>query len=434
MKRTITFLWLCLCVWMAGAENYPYRNDVLWITVPDHADWIYKTNEKAKVELQLYRYGIPQDGLTVVYELADDMMPAYKKDSVVLKNGKAVISLESMKTPGFRDCKLTTCIDRTVYSHHVKVAFSPEKLKPYTQMPSDFSDFWTNAIKQSEKYPLTYTMEKVEEFSTESVECFLVQLMLNKKGQSVFGYLYIPCGAKPASTPVVFIPPGAGIKTIKNHVPKTQDDKDVICFYIDIHGLNPELPQEVFDQMTKAFNGKENGYLTNGLDNRDNYYMKRVYLACVRSIDFLTSLPQWDGKNVVVRGASQGGALALVTTALHPKVTACVALHPALSDMAGYKAGRAGGYPHFFRTEGMDTPEKLNTMAYYDVVNFARLIQVPVYMTWGFNDNVCPPTTSYIVYNTLNCPKEALITPINEHWASVDTHKKIWRWIKNHLK
>ena len=146
------------------------------------------------------------------------------------------------------------------------------------------------------------------------------------------------------------------------------------------------------------------------------------------------SLPQWDGKNVIAKGGSQGGALALITTALHLKVTACVANHPALSDMAGYKAGRAGGYPHFFRNKGMDTPEKLNTMAYYDVVNFARLIQVPVYMTWGFNDNVCPPTTSYIVYNTLNCPKEALVTPINEHWTSSDTERKLWNWIKNHLK
>ena len=211
-------------------------------------------------------------------------------------------------------------------------------------------------------------------------------------------------------------------------------DKHMIRFFIDIHGLDPTLPQEVFDQMTKAFNGKENGYLMNGLDNRDNYYMKRVYLACVRSIDFLTSLPQWDGKNVIAKGGSQGGALALITTALHLKVTACVANHPALSDMPGYKAGRAGGYPHFFRNKGMDTPEKLNTMAYYDVVNFARLIQVPVYMTWGFNDNVCPPTTSYIVYNTLNCPKEALVTPINEHWTSSDTERKLWNWIKNHLK
>ncbi len=42
-------------------------------------------------------------------------------------------------------------------------------------------------------------------------------------------------------------------------------------------------------------------------------------------------------------------------------------------------------------------------------------------MTWGYNDDTCPPTTSYIVYNVLNCPKEALITPINEHWTSEAT-------------
>ena len=180
---------------------------------------------------------------------------------------------------------------------------------------------------------------------------------------------------------------------------------------------------------------RENGYLSNGLDSRDNYYMKRVYLACVRSIDLLTSLPEWDGKNVIVQGGSQGGALALVTAGLDQRVTACVANHPALSDMAGYKAGRAGGYPHFFRnTVDMDTPEKIRTMAYYDVVNFAQLIRADTYMTWGFNDDVCPPTTSYIVYNVLNCPKEALITPINEHWTSSDTEYGHLLWIKKHLK
>ena len=103
--------------------------------------------------------------------------------------------------------------------------------------------------------------------------------------------------------------------------------------------------------------------------------------------------------------------------------------------MAGYKTGRAGGYPHFFRnTVDMDTPEKIRTMAYYDVVNFAQLIRADTYMTWGFNDNVCPPTTSYIVYNVLNCPKEALITPINEHWTSSDTEYGHLLWIKKHLK
>ncbi|MDE5623579.1 MAG: acetylxylan esterase, partial [Alistipes sp.] len=57
----------------------------------------------------------------------------------------------------------------------------------------------------------------------------------------------------------------------------------------------------------------------------------------------------------------------------------------------------------------------------------------PVFMTWGFNDNTCPPTTSYAVYNVLPGPKEALITPVNEHWTSEATGRRQLEWIKQHL-
>lgn len=426
---------LILPLSFASAENYPYRSDVLWVTVPNHADWIYKTGEKATVEVQFYKYGIPQDGVTVSYEIGGDMMPAETSGSVILKQGKAVIPIGTMKEPGFRDCRMTATVDGKSYKHHVKVGFSPEKIKPYTQMPKDFKEFWDKNKAEAAKYPLTYTKELAKEYCTDKVDCYLIKLMLNSRGQSIYGYLFYPKNATKGSCPVVLCPPGAGIKTIKEPLRhKYYAEEGCIRFEIEIHGLNPTMTAEEFKEISNAFNGRENGYLNNGLENRDNYYMKRVYLGCVRSIDLLTSLPEWDGKNVIVQGGSQGGALALITTGLDPRVTACVANHPALSDMAGYKAGRAGGYPHFFRTEGMDTPEKLRTMAYYDVVNFARLIKVPTYITWGYNDDVCPPTTSYAVYNTLDCPKEALITPINEHWTSNDTEYGQLQWILKHLK
>ncbi|UBD71908.1 acetylxylan esterase [Bacteroides sp. BFG-257] len=426
---------LILPLSFASAENYPYRSDVLWVTVPNHADWIYKTGEKATVEVQFYKYGIPQDGVTVSYEIGGDMMPAETSGSVTLKQGKAVILIGTMKEPGFRDCRMTATVDGKSYKHHVKVGFSPEKIKPYTQMPKDFKEFWDKNKAEAAKYPLTYTKELAKEYCTDKVDCYLIKLMLNSRGQSIYGYLFYPKNATKGSCPVVLCPPGAGIKTIKEPLRhKYYAEEGCIRFEIEIHGLNPTMTAEEFKEISNAFNGRENGYLNNGLENRDNYYMKRVYLGCVRSIDLLTSLPEWDGKNVIVQGGSQGGALALITTGLDPRVTACVANHPALSDMAGYKAGRAGGYPHFFRTEGMDTPEKLRTMAYYDVVNFARLIKVPTYITWGYNDDVCPPTTSYAVYNTLDCPKEALITPINEHWTSNDTEYGQLQWILKHLK
>lgn len=420
---------------LSMAENYPYRSDLLWVTEPDHPDWIYRTGEKAKIKISLFKYGIPQDGITVSYETGSELMPSDKTGSIVLKNGKAEINIGTLDKPGFRDCIFSVMINGRKYSHHVKVGFSPDKIKPYTEMPDGFMDFWKNNIKEASEFPLKYTKEKAEEYCTEKIDCYLIKLQLNNRGQAVYGYLFYPKNAKPGSCPVVLSPPGAGIKTIKEPLRhKYYAEEGFIRLEFEIHGLNPTMSEEQFKEISNAFNGKENGYLTNGLDNKDNYYMKRVYLSCLRCIDLLTSLPEWDGKNVIVQGGSQGGALAMITAGLDKRVTACVVNHPALSDMAGYMAGRAGGYPHFFRTRGMDTKEKLETMSYYDVVNFARLIKADTFMTWGFNDNTCPPTTSYAVYNTLECNKEALITPINEHWTSEETERGHLEWIKKYLK
>lgn len=420
---------------LSMAENYPYRSDLLWVTEPDHPDWIYRTGEKAKIKISLFKYGIPQDGITVNYETGSELMPSDKTGSITLKNGKAEINIGTLDKPGFRDCIFSVMINGKKYSHHVKVGFSPDKIKPYTKMPDSFMDFWKNNIKEASEFPLKYTKEKAEEYCTEKIDCYLIKLQLNNRGQAVYGYLFYPKNAKPESCPVVLSPPGAGIKTIKEPLRhKYYAEEGFIRLEFEIHGLNPTMSEEQFKEISNAFNGKENGYLTNGLDNKDNYYMKRVYLSCLRCIDLLTSLPEWDGKNVIVQGGSQGGALAMITAGLDKRVTACVVNHPALSDMAGYMAGRAGGYPHFFRTRGMDTKEKLETMSYYDVVNFARLIKADTFMTWGFNDNTCPPTTSYAVYNTLECNKEALITPINEHWTSEETERGHLEWIKKHLK
>lgn len=437
MKMKNVMLVLCMwgCLASLFAENYPYRSDVLWVTVPNHSNWIYEMGEEATVEVQFYQYGIPQDGMAVNYEIGDDLLPADTKGTAVLRNGKALVPVGTMVKPGFRDCRLTATIKGKTYKHHIKLGFSPGKIRPYTQMPADFQAFWNKNLEEAAKFPLQYTKERASEYCTDKVDCYLVKLLLNKQGQAIYGYLFYPKGARPGSCPVVLCPPGAGIKTIKEPLRhKYYAEQGCIRFEIEIHGINPALPEETFRDISTAFNGKENGYLANGLDNRDNYYMKHVYLACVRGIDLLTSLPEWDGRNVVVQGGSQGGALALVTGGLDCRVTLCVANHPALSDMARYAAGEADGYPHFSRMAGMDTPEKRQTMAYYDVVNFARLIKAPTYMTWGYNDDTCPPTTSYAVYNVLTCPKEALLTPVNEHWTSEETERGHLAWIKKHLE
>lgn len=435
MKRLLSLLLMVVAVSMAGlAENYPYRSDYLWVTVPDHADWLYRAGEKARVEVQLYKYGIPQDA-TVNYEIADDMLAAERKGEVIMKHGRAVIDMGTRNTPGFRDLRLSAVVDGKKYVHHVKVGFSVDEIRPFTREPADFIDFWNRNIEDMRAVPLSYTKEKAEEYCTDKIDCYLLKIRLNKQNQSVYAYLFYPKNAQKGSCPVVLCPPGAGIKTIKEPLRhKYYAENGFIRMEMEIHGLDPRLPKETFDDITKAFNGRENGYLYNGLQDPDRYYMKRVYLSLIRCLDLLTALPEWDGRNLIVQGGSQGGALAIVAAGLDRRVTQCIVNHPALSDMAAYSAGRTGGYPHFNKVDGMFTDRNMRTMAYYDVVNFARHVTADVYMTWGYNDNTCPPTTSYAVWNTFTCPKEALITPINEHWTSDDTEYRQMEWVLKKLR
>lgn len=440
LKTIFLLLAFILAMNMSGvqnikAENYPYKSDYLWLTVPDHADWLYQTGENAKVEVSFCKYGIPRDG-ELKYSIGNDMLQPDKHGSVKLKNGRAVINMGTKKTPGFRDMKLSVSLDGKTYEHHIKVGFSVDKIKPYTQEPQDFRSFWQKNVEELKQVPMSYTKELYKDYCTDKIDCYLVKLQIDKMGHSMYGFLFYPKNAQPGKHPVVLCPPGAGIKTIKDPMRnKYYAENGFVRFEVEIHGLDPRISSETFGEISRAFNDRNGGYLANGLENKDIYYMKHVYVGLVRSIDFLTSLPEWDGKNVAVQGGSQGGALAIIAAGLDSRVTQCVANHPALSDMAGYAAkGGTGGYPHFCRQpQILSNKDCLNTLAYFDVVNFARYVKAPTYLTWGYNDVTCPPTTSYAVWNTLKCTKESLLTPINEHWTTAETNRGQMEWIKAHL-
>ena len=71
------------------------------------------------------------------------------------------------------------------------------------------------------------------------------------------------------------------------------------------------------------------------------------------------------------------------------------------------RKGRAGGWPHLFRdsTDAVEIrKKKLEVSSYYDVANFAKQLKVPVFFYLGYNDMVCPPTSTFSVYNVITSP------------------------------
>ena len=80
------------------------------------------------------------------------------------------------------------------------------------------------------------------------------------------------------------------------------------------------------------------------------------------------------------------------------------------------------------------TKEEVETSAYYDMANFARLINIPGFYSWGFNDETCPPTTAYAVYNTIRAPKELLIVKESGHQYTPEQRVRMDGWLLEKLK
>jgi cephalosporin-C deacetylase-like acetyl esterase len=180
-------------------------------------------------------------------------------------------------------------------------------------------------------------------------------------------------------------------------------------------------------------NGALSGYWNMRMNDRDAFYYKRVYLGCVRAVDFIFTLPEFNGTDIAVTGGSQGGALTIITAGLDKRIKYMAALYPALCDYSGYLNKRAGGWPHYFR-ETEPKPGEIETLAYYDVVNFARRVTIPGYYTWGYNDITCPPTSMYSAYNVISAPKELQIFQETGHWTFPEETDAVNNWLIKQIK
>jgi cephalosporin-C deacetylase-like acetyl esterase len=244
----------------------------------------------------------------------------------------------------------------------------------------------------------------------------------------IYGILCEP--KAPGHYPAVLKVPGAGVRPYSGD--KELAARGAITLEIGVHGIPVNLPQETYDVLAAALNG----YWFYNLDDRETFYYRRIYLSCVRANDFLTSREMWDGKNLLVMGSSQGGQLSIVTAALDARVTGLAVTHPAFCDVAAELHGRAGGWPHPFQPDpasgkpsAQATPAKIATATYYDTVNFARRLKVPGYYTWGYNDDVCPPTSTYAAFNVITAPKELGLTLELGHSYTPEQYEATNAWV-----
>jgi cephalosporin-C deacetylase-like acetyl esterase len=320
-------------------------------------------------------------------------------------------------------------VDGVRYENLATAAYSPEQIKPTTEQPADFVQFWDKAKTEASKVPMDVKLTLLTDLCTEKVNVYQANIQNYKVGTRMYGILCVP--KKAGKYPAVLKVPGAGVRAYAGDVATAE--KGMITLEIGIHGIPVTMNPAVYADMGRSV---LEGYPFYNLDDRDRYYYKRVYLGCVRAIDFIYSLPEFDGSTLAVTGGSQGGALSIVTAGLDSRVKYLAAFYPALSDLTGYLHGRAGGWPHMFNEANKAfnaKPDKIETSKYYDVVNFARQVKVPGYYSWGYNDVTCPPTSMYSAYNVIQAPKSLTIYEETGHWTYPEQREKMQEWLVEKL-
>ena len=421
MKR-LAFLLLTVLT-MLPIEAQIRGNSIVVTVEPDHKDWNYRVGEIAKFTVEVRRSGTLVNDVTIDYATGPEMYQDTKK-TVTLKDGTLKLT-GKMSSPGFYRVDVTAHVDGKDYRGACAAAFSPEKLQPSTVMPSDFKEFWEQSIAEARKTDLDPTKRLLPERCTKDVNVYEVSFHNEQWGSRTYGILCVP--VREGKYPALLRVPGAGVRPYEGDVYTAS--QGVITLEIGIHGVPVTMQQSVYDNLN---NGALRGYWEFNMDSREKHYYHHVIMGCIRAMDYIEQYTPWDGKNAGVTGSSQGGFLTLATAGLDKRITCYAPVHAALCDHTNSLRGIACGWPHFFYwNKGKGQEKQIEVSRYYDGVNFARLIndQQRGWFSFGYCDDVVPPTTAWSTYNTVTGPKE--ISPYQATWHF--WHQEQWDEWENWL-
>jgi cephalosporin-C deacetylase len=303
----------------------------------------------------------------------------------------------------------------------------PEKLKPGAKCPKDFDAYWDNLKKSLNALP--WDIKTAVILGTESDYGYSCEdIEVNCLGtKPVRGYFAKPEKAAPKTLPIVLLVHAAGVKgswcRSEPGNALTYAKLGTLCFDLNAHGMLNDQPENYY---TDLENSELKTYWLQGLTSRDNLYFRGMYLRLLRTIDFLTQQPEWDGKRIMVIGESQGGGQALVAAGLDQRVSAVVAIVPAMCDWLASLSGRMGGWPQPYETDA-SKKEMLKALPYFDAANILKDSKAIIYTEIGLIDMVCPSTSVYTAINQANGQKIIYTVPYRPHHQPEGALAKTWQ-------
>ena len=264
--------------------------------------------------------------------------------------------------------------------------------------PADYEAFWQSVEKELAAVPVAAERREIP-CADKAVRLYAVRIACAGP-RPVTGYLTVPVAASAANRmPVLACYRGAATEEMP--VP-TGGPHDRIRMEINVNGYDLGRGEDYIKGFFKSIAKPGYGY---GMDpesnvDRETSYWKGVAMRAIRHLQWLVTLPEWDGRTLEVSASSQGGWQAIMAASRFHKVTRLVTNGTWGCDWTGQDT--LGRLKSTYRPK-TDAP----ALAYYDLVFAARRVACPVAIEFaGLGDYVSPPSSLAALYSALPVPKK----------------------------
>ena len=430
MKKIKFFAVLCcaaamVCGTVSAAEKVDSGSRVLGKT--DKNPITYKVGEEIIFTITPVVKNLPEGKYFVKYVLDADHNAAAKQTGKVDASKGEFTLKTKMDKPGFVRvvAKLVDEKGKVVRRYRknsgkmalTDVAFNGgagveiEKLQGVKE-PADFDAYWANQKERLAKVPVKADVKLVK--TVKGVNVYAVSVACAGP-RPVTGYLTIPANAKKGSLQAIVSYHGYGVR-VQN--PPNGGSRTAIHFNVNAHGYDLGKDAEYYKEFFKSIRTGNKNYAMNPEENkdRDKTYFNGMVLRVLRSLEFVRTLPEWNGKDLTVGGGSQGGLQTFWAAGLDDKVTLANPSIPWCCDLGGRTLGRIAP------TWGV--PYSSPAMDYYDAAIHAKRVKCPVVIPrGGIGDYTCPPSGVAVAYNNIKSPKKI-------YWVQGSTHGYIPESVK----
>ena len=397
-------------------------------------DGFYKAGDTALCHVTLCEEGKPLEGTSARATIYWEGKAVKTQDFAT--TGKPVDFTYASDKPGWAYFRFEILGDdgkplsgKGVFKHWAKpsttaeagVLFSADEIRTASKRPADFDAFWSERRAKLDKLPITPTYTRLPDPSPD-VRLFTVEIPC-LGDFPVSGYLAIPTDAKPQSCPAyVDWASWMASDTDRNYA-ISRAKRGAIGFTPTWHGRPCNMPKEYYNYGTtiKIAGG------TVGIEDREKWCFSGMFYRVMRSLDFVKSLPEWDGKTLVSVGGSLGGAQSVAAAALDKDVTTAVVNVPCFCEFDGWASGRKSSIPHIHLADRILAGDRrpLEAGAYFDCVNFAPMIKCEIYVCTGFSDELCPPSNVFAFYNAIPADVKKMMStsPFTGHYGTTANPK-----------